>query len=84
MRPYGASSADGEVDAVLRSEPPVAGATLDGWVALAEWTMPAGEPTLMLMGRPEASLLQMKAYLHSGLLNMVWRVYENPKPAAQS
>ena len=75
MRPYGTSSADGELDAVLRSEPPVDGATLNGWVALAEWAVPGGKPMLVLMGRPEASLLQMKAYLHSGILNMVWRVY---------
>jgi hypothetical protein len=84
MRPYGTSSADGEIDAVLRSEPPADGAALNGWVALVEWTMPGGEPTLMLMGRPEASLLQMKAYLHSGLLNMVWRVYDDPKLSAPS
>jgi hypothetical protein len=31
-----------------------------------------------LMGKPEASLLQMKAYLHSGLLQMVWKVYGEP------
>ena len=84
MRPYGTSSPEGEIDAVLRSEPPVDGAALNGWVALLEWTMPGGESMLMLMGRPEASLLQMKAYLHSGLLNMVWRVYGDPKPSAPS
>ncbi len=78
MRPYGTSSADREIDAVLRSEPPVDGATLADWVALAEWTKPGGEPTLVLMGKPEASLLQMKAYLHTGLLKMVWRVYGEP------
>ena len=77
-RPYGTSSADGEIDAVLRQEPPVEGATLNGWVALSEWTKPGGETTLMLMGKPEASLLQMKAYMHSGILNMVWRVYGDP------
>ncbi len=48
MRPYGTSSADGEVDAVLRSEPPVDGATLNGWVTLAEWAVPGGEPMLVL------------------------------------
>ena len=78
MRPYGTSSADGEIDAVLRSEPPVTGATLGGWVALSEWTKPGGESMLVLMGKPEASLLQMKAYLHSGLLKMVWKVYGEP------
>jgi len=78
MRPYGTTSADGEIDAVLRSEPPVEGATLSGWVALAEWTKPGGEVMLVLMGKPQASLLAMKGYLHSGLLNMVWRVYGEP------
>jgi hypothetical protein len=29
MRPYGTSSADSEVDAVLRSEPPMDGASLN-------------------------------------------------------
>jgi hypothetical protein len=75
LRPYGTSPADGEIDAVLRSEPPVEGATLDGWVALSEWTQPGGESMLVLMGKPDASLLQMKVYLHSGLLKMVWKVY---------
>ncbi len=78
MRAYGTSSADDEIDAVLRSEPPVDGATLDGWVALCEWKKPGGEPMLVLMGKPAASLLQMKAYLHTGLLKMVWKVYGEP------
>jgi hypothetical protein len=78
MRPYGTSSADGEIDAVLRSEPPADGATLTGWVALAEWKKGDGETMLVLMGKPEASLLQMKAYMHSGLLKMVWKVYGEP------
>lgn len=78
MRPYGTSSADGEIDAVLRSEPPMEGATLSGWVALAEWITPGEERMLVLMGKPEASLLQMKAYLHSGLLKMVWMVHGEP------
>ena len=83
MRPYGTSSTDGEVDAVLRSEPPMEGATLSGWVALAEWLTPSGERRLVLMGKPEASLLQMKSYLHSGLLNMVWKVYGKAEPMAE-
>jgi hypothetical protein len=78
MGPYGTSSTDQEIDTLLRAEPPAEGATLNGWVALSEWTKPGGEPMLVLMGKPEASLLQMKAYLHSGLLNMVWRVYGEP------
>jgi hypothetical protein len=39
---------------------------------------------LVLMGRPEASLLQMKAYLHSGILNMVWRVYSDAARSASN
>ncbi|MGZ6545924.1 MAG: hypothetical protein ACXVEI_11470 [Actinomycetota bacterium] len=78
MRPYGTSSADGEIDAVLRSEPPTEGAALNGWVALAEWTKPGGEQMLVLMGKPEATLLQMKAYLHTGILKMVWKEYGEP------
>jgi hypothetical protein len=39
---------------------------------------PGGERMLLLMGKPEASLLQMKAYLHSRLLSMVWKVYGQP------
>src|SRR5947209_4455392 len=78
MRPYGTSSADSEIDAVLRSEPPADGASLTGWVALVEWKKCDGETMLVLMGKPEVSLLQMKAYLHSGLLKMVWKVYGEP------
>jgi hypothetical protein len=37
---------------------------------------------LVLMGKPEASLLEMKAYLHSGLLNMVWKVYGESEKTA--
>ena len=29
----------------------------------------------------EASLLRMKAYLHSGILNMVWKTYGDPAEA---
>jgi hypothetical protein len=83
-RPYGTSSADGEIDAVLRSEPPVDGASLSGWVALAEWTKPDGERMLVLLGKPEAGLLQMKSYLHSGLLNMVWSLYEPKQEGSES
>ncbi len=64
---------------MLRAEPPTDGATLNGWVALAEWLTPAGERMLVLMGKPEASLLRMKSYMHSGLLNMVWRNYGGPE-----
>ena len=78
MGAYGTTSVDGQIDTVLRSEPPAEGATLDGWVAMKEWTKPGGETTLVLLGKPAASLLQMKAYLHIGLLNMVWKVYGEP------
>ena len=75
---YGTTPADSEIDALLRAEPPAAGATLSGWVALAEWTKPDGDRMLVLMGKPDASLLQMKSYLHAGLLNMVWKVCGEP------
>ena len=78
MGAYGTTSVDGEIDAMLRSEPPAEGAALQGWVALTEWMKPGGETMLVLLGKPEASLLQMKAYLHSGLLKMVWKVYGEP------
>ena len=78
MGAYGTTSVDGEIDAMLRSEPPAGGAALQGWVALTEWMKPGGETMLVLLGKPEASLLQMKAYLHSGLLKMVWKVYGEP------
>ena len=57
------------------------GARLSGWVALAEWMTPSGERMLVLMGKPQASLLQMKSYMHSGLLNLVWNVYGEPDAA---
>jgi hypothetical protein len=65
-------STDDRIDAVLRSEPPVPGATLEGWVAFADWKKPSGETVLILQGKPEGNLTQLKGYVHSGLLNMVW------------
>src|SRR5208282_6590043 len=49
--PYGTSSADGEVEAVLRSEPPVEGGSLNGWVAPAEWAARCGRPGTTRLGR---------------------------------
>jgi hypothetical protein len=72
MNEQGASSADDQIDSVLRSEPPVEGATLEGWVAFSEWRKPGGETVLLLLGKPEDSLTQLKGYVHSGLLAMVW------------
>ena len=72
MRVEGAQSTDDHIDAVLRSEPPVEGATLEGWVAFSEWRKPGGETVLVLLGKPEENLVQLKGYVHSGLLNMVW------------
>jgi hypothetical protein len=66
------SSADDRIDAVLRAEPPVDGAILEGWVTFSEWRKPGGETVLLLLGKPEDSLTQLKGYVHSGLLNMVW------------
>lgn len=78
MSPYGTTSVDDDIDSILRAQPPVEGATLEGWVAFSEWKKPTGEMTLMLFGKPEANMLRLKAYLHSGLLNMVWREYGDP------
>jgi hypothetical protein len=76
MAEQGAPSAEDRIDEILRAEPPVERATLVGWTALAEWRKPGGELALVLLGRPEHSLLQLKGYLHSGLLNMVWGKYD--------
>ena len=72
MGPHGASSADDQIDEILRSEPPVPGASLEGWVAFSEWRKPGGETVLVLLGKPEQNRTQLKGYVHSGLLNMVW------------
>ena len=75
MSAVGPPAADERIDDVIRSQPTAEGATLVGWVALAEWQKPGGETMVVLFGKPEASLVQLKTYLHSGLLNMVWKVY---------
>ena len=72
MGPHGTSSTDDQIDEILRSEPPVPGASLEGWVAFSEWRKPGGETVLVLLGKPEQNLTQLKGYVHSGLLNMVW------------
>ena len=72
MSPAGQQRTDDRIDAVLRTEPPVEGATLEGWVAFSEWRKPSGETVLVLHGKPEQHHTQLKGYVHSGLLDMVW------------
>jgi hypothetical protein len=78
MEPHEQRSSNDQIDAVLRAEPPAEGATLDGWVAFCEWRSPNGEPILILLGKPEENLTQLKGYVHSGLLSMVWKTYREP------
>jgi hypothetical protein len=78
MDSYRVSSANEQVDELLRAEPPVEGASLVGWVGFSEWSKPSGERVLVLMGKPEANIVQLKAYVHSGLLHMVWRSFGEP------
>jgi hypothetical protein len=78
MGPKGQLASNDQIDAVLRAEPPIEGAALDGWVAFCEWRKPDGERILVLLGRPKENLTQLKGYVHSGLLNMVWKTYEDP------
>jgi hypothetical protein len=33
---------------------------------------------LVLLGKPEENLVQLKGYVHSGLLNMVWGASADP------
>ncbi len=84
MSPSRESSSNDQIDAVLRTEPPVQGATLDGWVTFCEWTKPDGERIFALLGKPEENLTQLKGYVHSGLLNMVWKKYEDPLTRQES
>jgi hypothetical protein len=74
-------SSNDQIDAVLRAEPPVQGAMLDGWVTFCEWMKPDGERLLVLLGKPEENLTQLKGYVHSGLLNMVCEKYQGPGAA---
>jgi hypothetical protein len=76
------SSPSGRIDAALRSEPPVEGAVLEGWVTFCEWIKPDSERILALLGKPEQNLTQLKGYVHSGLLNMVWK-YDDPLARAE-
>ena len=57
MGPHGTSSTDDQIDEILRSEPPVPGASLEGWVAFSEWRKPGGETVLVLLGKPEQNYL---------------------------
>lgn len=81
MGPSAEPSSNERIDAVLRGEPPAPGATLEGWVAFSEWRKPDGERLLVLLGKPEENMTQLKGYVHSGLLNMVWKTYgDSPAP----
>jgi hypothetical protein len=78
MDPSEPTTANDRIDEALRAEPPVEGATLEGWVAFSEWKTPEGESRLVLLGRPEENPTQLKGYVHSGLLNMAWGTYRPP------
>ena len=84
MDSYVVSSANERIDELLRAEPPVEGATLDGWVGFSEWSKSTGERVLVLMGEPEGHIVQLKAYLHSGLLHMVWESFGKQPEGATS
>jgi len=75
VRPYGTSSADGELDAVLRSEPPVDGATLTAGLPAGRMGGPRRRADARVNGKARGEPAPNEAYLHSGILNMVWRVY---------
>ncbi len=84
MDSYPVSSANEQIDALLGAEPPVEAATLVGWVGFSEWTKPTGERVLVLMGKPEGNIVQLKAYVHSGLLHMVWKSFGEPSGPEES
>ena len=66
---------------LLTAEPPVAGARLDGWVALVEWTTPEGERRFELLGEPVGPSTQLKGYLHGGLYRMVTSGFDERRTA---
>jgi len=64
-----------QVDHAVRARPPAPNATLEGWVVLAQWHVPEGEPTLTVMGSPAAHVVQLKGYLHEGLCDIARGAY---------
>ena len=66
---------------LLKGEPPVEGARLDGWVALVEWTTLEGERLFELLGEPEEPTTQLKGYLHGGLYRMVTSGFDERRTA---
>jgi hypothetical protein len=59
------------LDLSIRSKPPVDGAELVGWVAVAEWRTPDGGRRLERYGEPARNGTQLKGYLHSALYRTV-------------
>jgi hypothetical protein len=66
MDPREQASANDRIGEVLRAEPPVEGATLAGWVAFSEWKTPEGESRLILLGKPEENMTQLRATCTAG------------------
>jgi hypothetical protein len=69
------------LDVSIRSEPPVDGAELAGWVAVVEWRTPDGERRLERFGEPEWNGTQLKGYLHSALYRTVTSGFDDRRPA---
>ena len=64
-----------QVDHAVRARPPAPNATLEGWVVLAQWHVPEGEPILTVMGSPAAHVVQLKGYLNEGLYDIARGAY---------
>lgn len=74
-------SSNDRINEVLRGEPPVEGATLQGWITFSEWRKPDGETVLVLHGDPQENLTQLKGYVHRGLLDMSWGMFREQPPS---
>jgi hypothetical protein len=76
-----ASDLTSKIDASVRDEPPVEGATLVGWVALLEWVTPEGERVFERLGEPARNGTQLKGYLHGGLYRMATTGFDERRTA---
>ena len=70
-----ATTEQSRIEEALGALPLSPDASLNGWVALAEWRAPNGDIEITLIGSPDAHVVQVKGYLHEGLFDIARGVY---------
>jgi len=59
-----------QIQETIAIHPPVAGASLRGWVVVADWEMVDGRQVLSRLSSPGTASWDVKGYLHEALFGL--------------